>query len=72
MPYKERLYPWVLVRLLPKMQRLRVGQFRTRSDADGHREILRCLVPSGKFAVIFNPDLLESQQAETCYRKSDR
>ena len=54
MPYKERLYPWVLVRLLPKMQRLTVGQFRNRSDADGHLEILRRLVPSGKFAVIFN------------------
>ena len=72
MPYKERLYPWVLVRLLPKMQRLTVGQFRTRSHADGHLEILRRLVPSGKFAVIFNPDLLESQQADTCYRTSDR
>ncbi|MEG4068478.1 hypothetical protein QUA42_14320 [Microcoleus sp. Pol11C2] len=31
MSYKERLYHWVLVRLLPKMQRLTVGQFRTRS-----------------------------------------
>jgi hypothetical protein len=72
MPYKERLYPWVMVRLLPKMQRLTVGQFRTRSHADGHLEILRRLVPSGKFAVIFNPDLLESQQADTCYRTSDR
>ena len=72
MPYKERLYPWVLARLLPKMQRLTVGQFRTRSDADNHLEILRGLVPGGKFAVIFNPDLLESQQADTCYRTSDR
>ncbi len=72
MPYKERLYPWVMVRLLPKMQRLTVGQFRTRSDADGHLEILRRLVPGGKFAVIFNPDLLESLQADTCYRTSDR
>ena len=72
MPYKERLYPWVLVRLLPKMQRLTVGQFRTRSPADGPLEILRRLVPGGKFAVIFNLDLLESQQADTCYRTSDR
>ncbi len=72
MPYKERLYPWVLVRLLPKMQRLTVGQFRARSDADGHLEILRRLLPGGKFAVIFNPDLLESQQADSCYRTFDR
>jgi len=46
-----------MVRLLPKMQRLTVGQFRTPSDADGHLEILRRLVLGGKFAVIFNPDL---------------
>jgi hypothetical protein len=72
MPYKERLYPWVMVRLLPQMQRLTVGQFRTRSHAKGYLEILRRLVPSGKFAVIFNSDLLESQQADTCYRTFDR
>ncbi|MEG4628187.1 hypothetical protein QUB56_00790 [Microcoleus sp. AR_TQ3_B6] len=65
MPYQERLYPWVLVRLLPKMQRLTVGQCRTRSDADGHVEILRRLLLGRNFAVIFNPDLLESQQADT-------
>lgn len=72
MPYKERLYPWIMVRLLPKMQRVTVGQFRTRSDADDHLEILRRLVPGAKFVVIFNPDLLESQQPETCYRTFDR
>jgi hypothetical protein len=72
MPYKERLYPWVMVRLLPKMQRLTVGQFRTRSDADGHLEILHRLIPCGKFVVMFNPDLLQSQQADTCDRTFDR
>ena len=44
-PYKERLNPWALVRLLPNMQRVIVGQFRNRSDADGHLEILRRLIP---------------------------
>jgi hypothetical protein len=36
MPYRERLNPWVLVRLLPNLQRVTVGQYRNRSDADGH------------------------------------
>ena len=72
MPYKERLNPWVLVRLLPNMQRLTVGQFRTRSDADGHLQILRRLIPNAKFVVMFNPDALKPQQPDTYYRTSGR
>ena len=65
MPYKERLNPWLLVRLLPNMQRLTVGQFRTRSDADGHLQILCRLIPNAKFVVMFNADILQPQQADT-------
>ncbi len=72
MPYKERLTPWVLVRLLPNMQRLTVGQFRTRSDADGHLQILCRLIPNAKFVVMFNADILQPQQADTHYRTSGR
>ena len=57
MPYKERLKCWVLVRLLPNMQRMTVAQYRSRSDADGHLVILRRLMPNAKFVVMFNPDL---------------
>ncbi|HBY77515.1 MAG TPA: hypothetical protein DEG47_11075 [Cyanobacteria bacterium UBA11148] len=57
MPYKERLNPWVLVRLLPKMQRVTVAHYRSRSDADGHLHALRRLMPNAKFVVIFNPGL---------------
>ena len=72
MPYKERLNPWVLVRLLPNMNRVIVGQFRTRSDADGHLEILRRLIPHAQFVVMFNPDVLQPPQADTYYRTSGR
>ena len=65
MPYRERLNPWVLVRLLPNMQRMTVGQYRNRSDADGHLAIIRRLMPNAKFVVMFNPDSLQSQQADT-------
>ncbi|MEQ9235797.1 hypothetical protein [Coleofasciculus sp. E2-BRE-01] len=57
MPYKERLYPWVLVRLLPKMQGVTVAQNRSRSDADGYLRILRRLMPNAQFVVMFNPGL---------------
>ncbi|MEW6491798.1 MAG: hypothetical protein AB1589_04505 [Cyanobacteriota bacterium] len=72
MPYKERLNPWVLVRLLPNMQRITVGQFRTRSDADGHLEIIRRLIPNAKFVVMFSPESLPPQQADSRYRTSGR
>ncbi len=72
MPYSERLHPWVLVRLLPNMQRLTVGQFRNRSDADGHLEILRRLIPNAKFVVMFNIDAVQPQPAGTEYRSSGR
>ena len=72
MPYKQRLNPWVLVRLLPNMQRMTVGQYRTRSDADGHLDILRRLMPNAKFVVMFNPDALQPQQADARYRTSGR
>lgn len=68
MPYRERLSPWVLVRLLPNMQQVTVAQHRSRSDADGHLEIIRRLMPNDKFVVMFNLDVVQPQQADTCPR----
>jgi len=53
------LYPWAIARLLPNMQRTIVGRFRSRSDADGHLQCLRQLIPHGSFVVVFDyqPDL---------------
>ena len=72
MPYKERLTPWMLVRLLPNMQRLTVGLFRTRSDPEGHLQILRRLIPQAQYVVMFNPDVFKLPQSDTQYRKSGR
>jgi hypothetical protein len=55
--YLERLSPWCLVRLLPKMQRLTVGRFRRWNDAHEHMRILRQLVPEAKYAIIYDPGL---------------
>ncbi|NEO11288.1 MULTISPECIES: hypothetical protein [unclassified Moorena] len=54
MTYSQRLYPWAVVRLLPKMQRVVVGRFRNRSDAEGHMEALKRLMPDGKFIIVFD------------------
>lgn len=52
--YKERLNPWAITRLLPDMQRVTVARFRSRSDADGHVQLLRQLIPDGSFTVVFD------------------
>lgn len=54
LPYKERLNPWAITRLLPDMQRVTVARFRTRSDADGHLQRLRQLIPDASLIVVFD------------------
>ncbi|WP_424097613.1 hypothetical protein [Moorena producens] len=54
MSYSQRLYPWAVVRLLPMMQRVVVGRFRNRSDAEGHMQALKRLMPDGKFIIVFD------------------
>ncbi len=63
---KERLHPWVLVRLLPNLQQITVAQYRSRSDADGHLQVIRRLMPNAKFEVMFNPELLPKHQENRC------
>jgi hypothetical protein len=53
------------------MQRVTVGQYRNRSDADGHLAIIRRLMPNAEFEVVFNPDL-PKLQADTRHRTSGR
>ncbi|EGJ32117.1 MULTISPECIES: hypothetical protein [Moorena] len=54
MSYAERLHPWVVVRLLPQMQRVIVARFRKRSDAEGHMQALKRLMPDAQFVIIFD------------------
>ncbi|MBH8574436.1 hypothetical protein I8752_15680 [Nostocaceae cyanobacterium CENA369] len=52
--YKERLNSWAIARLLPDMQRVIVARFRSRSDADGHLQRLRQLIPGAYFVLVFD------------------
>lgn len=54
MPCNKRLSPWVIVRLLPNMRRVIIGRFRTRSDAEGHLQALRRLMPDAQMIVMFD------------------
>ncbi|HEY9609094.1 hypothetical protein [Allocoleopsis sp.] len=53
--YLKQLNPWAIARLLPNCQRTIVGRFRSRSDADGHLQCLRQLIPYASFVVVFDP-----------------
>lgn len=57
--YRARLNSWAIARLLPNRQRTIVGRFRSRSDADGHLQCLRQLMPHASFVVVFDcqPDV---------------
>lgn len=57
MSYRDSLNRWLIVRLLPKMQHKIVARCRTRSDADGHLQILRRLMPDVEFTIMFDADL---------------
>ncbi|MEH2314556.1 MAG: hypothetical protein V7K35_24855 [Nostoc sp.] len=54
MTYLEKLNPWCIVRLFPNMQNQIVARFRRRSDAEAHLQVLRRLIPSVSFTLIFN------------------
>ncbi|NJL40103.1 MAG: hypothetical protein HC840_20345 [Leptolyngbyaceae cyanobacterium RM2_2_4] len=54
MTYRERLTCWAVVRLLPNMQRIVVARFRSRSDADGHLQVLQRMLPMAQFRVVFD------------------
>jgi len=53
MNYKQQLYPWVIYRFLPNLQRLTVARFRRRNDAEEHLRIIKRLLPQVKFAIAF-------------------
>jgi hypothetical protein len=65
MNYKQQLYPWVIYRHLPNLQRLAVARFRRRNDAEEHLRIIKRLLPQAEFAIAFE---VNSQQLTNCAR----
>jgi hypothetical protein len=52
---EKRLKPWTVVRSLPNLEKVVVGEFRSWSDADGHLQILKRMVPADPLSVVFIP-----------------
>jgi hypothetical protein len=54
MSYLNQLYPWCIVRFLPNAQTVIVGRFRRRSDAEAHLHILKQMVPTATYKIVFD------------------
>jgi len=65
MTYGDRLRKrWVVVRLLPNLQRVDVAWFYSYSDAQGYAAIMRQLDPSLPFEVMFDHRPVERQNLQ--------
>ncbi|MGP1382540.1 MAG: hypothetical protein ACTS2F_03215 [Thainema sp.] len=53
MNYRDQLHPWCIIRLLPKAQRITIARFRQRNAAEEHLKVLRRLMPSAIFVILF-------------------
>ncbi len=54
MTYLERLNPWCIIRPFPNMRSLIVGRFRRRVDAEGHLRVLKQMMPTVPFQIMFD------------------
>lgn len=66
MPYRDCLNGWLVVRLLPKMQRVVVGRFRNHSDAEVHLQALRRLIPEAQLVIMFDCEFEERRSRDLC------
>jgi hypothetical protein len=67
MTYLQRLNPWCIIRPFPDMRTLIVGRFRRRVDAEGHLRILKQMMPSVPFEIVFD---IMPDELEPCVQKS--
>ena len=61
MTYLEKLHPWCIIRPLPNLQRRIVARCRRRNEAESHLQVLRRLMPTVPFEIVFDvaPDKLD-------------
>jgi hypothetical protein len=54
MTYKDKLNPWCIIRPVSNVQMRIVGRFCRRVDAEGHIRILKQLMPTVPFEIMFD------------------
>jgi hypothetical protein len=55
--YKANMNPWAIFRCFSGTKHVCVARFRRRSEAEGHFNSLRGMIPDGSFQVVFDPSL---------------
>ncbi len=62
MTYKKQLFPWCIIRPFPNRREAKlslgesriVGRFRRRSDAEGHLQVLKRMIPAISYEIMFD------------------
>jgi hypothetical protein len=54
MAYKDQLHPWCIVRCLPQARSITVARFRRRNEAEAHLQILRRILPTATYTLLFD------------------
>lgn len=54
MTYFNSLHPWCIIRPLPNLQSVVVARFRRRSDAEAHLQILKRMIPTVTYKIMFD------------------
>ncbi len=75
MNYKDKLNPWCIIRPISSVQMRIVGRFRRRSDAEGHLQILKRMMPNVPFEIMFDiatENLIPQLLTQTCPSLSEK
>ncbi|AOY84605.1 hypothetical protein BJP36_10265 [Moorena producens JHB] len=66
MCYSQRLYGWVMIRLLPPMPPLVFARFDNLSDAKSYSQAMKQLMPHAKFLIFFDVSLpIDQDESES-------
>lgn len=57
MTYRDRLRPWCIIRQLTNKPQIVVARFQRRSDAEAYLKILKQLLPTAPYTIIFEAAL---------------
>ena len=61
MTHSEHFGYWIVVRHLPSSDRIVLGRYRKRAEAEGHFALMRMFSPRGSFAIAYDAPAPQSR-----------